>query len=69
LFTFLPLDYLQIVSLEVVKKSEATSRECQRNFSAGSRLVKSQGFYGCIYRWLWANCTFIINFHPLFIPL
>ena len=50
LFTFLPLDYLQIVSLEVVKKSDATSRECQRNRLTCFQLVKTQGFYGCIYR-------------------
>ena len=41
---------LQIVSLEVVKKSEVTSQECQRNRLTCSQLVKTQGFYGCIYR-------------------
>ena len=60
---------LQIVTFRLVKKSEATSQECQRNRLTCSRLVKTHGFYGCIYRWLWVNCTFIINFHPLFILL
>ena len=48
LFTFSPLGCLQIVSLEVVKKSEGTSRECQRNRLTCSRFVKTQGFCGYI---------------------
>ena len=48
LFTFLPLACLQIVSLEVVKKSEGTSRECQRNRLTCFQLVKTQGFYGYV---------------------
>ena len=48
LFTFSPLSCLQIVSFHVVKKSEATSRECQRNCSTCSWLVKTQGFYGYV---------------------
>ena len=69
LFTLSPFCYFQFVSWGVVKKSEATSRECQSKPPTYSQLVKTQGFYGCIYRWLWAHCTFIINFRPLFIPL
>ena len=68
-FTLSPFSCLQIVSLGVVKKSEATSRECQRNDSTCFWFVKTQGFYGYVYRWLLINCTFIINFYPLFIPL
>ena len=40
LFTLSSLSCLQIVSFHVVKKSEATSRECSRNDSTCSRLVK-----------------------------
>ena len=49
-FTLSPFSCLQIVSLEVVKKSDATSRECQRNRLTYSLLVKTQEFYGCICR-------------------
>ena len=48
-FTLSPLGCLQIVSLGVVKKSEATSRECQRNRLTCFQLVKMHGFCGCIY--------------------
>ena len=41
--------YLQIVTFTVVKKSEATSRECQRNLSTCSWLVKTSKFYDLIY--------------------
>ena len=43
--------YLQIVTFTVVKKSEATSRECQRNLSTCSWLVKMQGFYISVSYW------------------
>ena len=60
---------LQIVTFHLVKKSEATSQECQRNRSDCSQLVKMQGFYDCACRWLLDSCEFDIDFHPLFIPL
>ena len=60
---------LQIVTFCLVKKSEATSQECQRNRSTCSQLVKMQGFYDYVYCWLLNNCEFDINFLPLFISL
>ena len=60
---------LQIVTFHLVKKSEATSQECQQNHSTCSQFVKTQGFYDCEYRWLLDSCEFDINFLPLFIPL
>ena len=48
-FTLSPLSYLQIVSSRIVKKSEATSRECQRNRLTCFQLVKTPEFYGFVY--------------------
>ena len=41
--------YLQIVTFQVVKKSEATSRECQQNESTCCWFVKMQGFYDFVF--------------------
>ena len=51
LFTLSSFSCLQIVSFHVVKKSEGTSRECQRNCSTCSWLVKTQGFYDRVCYW------------------
>ena len=50
LFTLSPLSCLQFVTFTVVKKSDATLRECPRNLPTGSWLVKLQGFGSLVFR-------------------
>ena len=66
LFTLSSLNCLQIVSFHVVKKSEATSRECQSKSPTCSWLVKTQGFYGFVWYWLLITCAFLDRFFLLF---